>query len=613
MCGISGYISDKNFLDNDNIKKTLDLMKRRGPDSQDLFQKNYQSKEVALLHSRLNIIDLNSQSNQPFYDKDFILIFNGEIYNYIELRNDLKKKNYTFNTNSDTEVLLKAFQEYGEKCVDYFIGMWSFAIWDLKNKKLFLSRDPFGEKPLYYTLGHNFFFFASEIKFIKSLCKKKFEINKDKIYENIFFGYKSLNKDESTFYKEIYSIENGTNLKIDLNLKIFKNRYWQPKAHIKKNMNAQEAAEGTNYYLTNSLKLRMRSDVPIAFCLSGGVDSGILASHAKKTFEKKISTFSIIDKDPRYNESCNINSIVNDLDCESNSIRIENQQNNFFNRLSDLTNYHDGPIATLSYYVHSYLSESISQNNYKVAISGTGADEIFTGYYDHYLLHFEAINNTKYLENSINSWKKDVLPNIRNPYLKNPFLYIEDPHNRDLVYEKNFDLFKYSILKKKIQFIEKKYSNELLRNRMMNELTNEVVPVILKHDDLNSMYYSIENRSPYLDRDLVKFAFTIPPHLLISDGYQKKVLRDSAKGVLLDKVRLSKQKKGFNASINSVVDLKNKDVLNFIFNEKSPIIEFVDIKKIKNEIQLDKIPNHISKLIFSIISTKLFLGEKWIK
>lgn len=613
MCGISGYISNKSFLDNDNIKKTLDLMKRRGPDSQDFFQKNYQSKEVALLHSRLNIIDLNSQSNQPFYDKDLILIFNGEIYNYIELRNDLKKKNYTFNTNSDTEVLLKAFQEYGEKCVDYFIGMWSFAIWDLKNKKLFLSRDPFGEKPLYYTLGHNFFFFASEIKFIKSLCKKKFEINKDKIYENIFFGYKSLNKDESTFYKEIYSIENGTNLKIDLNLKIFKNKYWQPKAHIKKNMSAQEAAEGTNYYLTNSLKLRMRSDVPIAFCLSGGVDSGILASHAKKTFEKKISTFSIIDKDPRYNESCNINSVVNDLDCESNSIRIENQQNNFFNRLSDLTNYHDGPIATLSYYVHSYLSESISQNNYKVAISGTGADEIFTGYHDHYLLHFEAINNTKYLENSINSWKKDVLPNLRNPYLKNPFLYIEDPHNRDLVYEKNFDLFKYSILKKKKQFIEKKYSNELLRNRMMNELTNEVVPVILKHDDLNSMYYSIENRSPYLDRDLVKFAFTIPPHLLISDGYQKKVLRDSAKGVLLDKVRLSKQKKGFNASINSVVDLKNKDVLNFIFNEKSPIIEFVDIKKIKNEIQLDKIPNHLSKLIFNIISTKLFLGENWTK
>ena len=287
-------------------------------------------------------------------------------------------------------------------------------------------------------------------------------------------------------------------------------------------MNAQEAAEGTNHYLTSSLKLRMRSDVPVAFCLSGGIDSGILVSHAKKTFEKKISTFSIIDKDHRYNESHNIECVVKDLKCGSNLISIENQKNNFFNRLNDLTNYHDGPIATLSYYVHSYLSESISQKNYKVAISGTGADEIFTGYYDHYLLHFEAINNTKYLEKSINSWKKDILPNIRNPYLKNPFLYIEDPGNRELVYEKNFDLLSYSISKKKKQFIEQKYSSELLRNRMINELTNEVVPVILKHDDLNSMYYSIENRSPYLDRDLIKFALTIPPHLLISDGYHKK-------------------------------------------------------------------------------------------
>jgi asparagine synthase (glutamine-hydrolysing) len=613
MCGISGYISDNTFLENNSIKNTLSLMKRRGPDSQDFFQKNYQNKDVALLHSRLNIIDLNSQSNQPFYDKDLILVFNGEIYNYLELRKDLEKKNYIFNTNSDTEVLLKTFQEYGEKCVEHFIGMWSFAIWDLKKKKLFLSRDPFGEKPLYYTISHNNFFFGSEIKFIKSLCKKKFEINKDKIYENIFFGYKSLNKDDKTFYKDIFTIESGTNITIDLDLNISKKKYWEPQVHINKNMNAQEAAEGTNHYLTNSLKLRMRSDVPIAFCLSGGVDSGILVSHAKKTFEKNISTFSIIDKDHRYNESYNIECVVKDLNCSSNLINIENKQNNFFNRLNDLTNYHDGPIATLSYYVHSYLSESISQNNYKVAISGTGADEIFTGYYDHYLLHFEAINNTKYLENSINSWKKDILPNIRNPYLKNPFLYIEDPKNRELVYEKNFDLLNYSISKKKKQFIEKKYSSELLRNRMMNELINEVVPVILKHDDLNSMYYSIENRSPYLDRDLIKFALTIPPHLLISDGYQKKVLRDSAKGVLLDKVRLSKQKKGFNASINSVVDLKNKDVLDFIFNEKSSITEFIDLKKMKNEIQLDKIPNHLSKLIFTIISTKLFLGEKWTK
>ena len=613
MCGISGYISNRNLLADNDIQITLDLMKRRGPDSQDFYKKNYQSKDVALLHSRLNIIDLNTQSNQPFYDEDFILVFNGEIYNYIELRNDLKNKNYTFRTNSDTEVLLKAFQEYGNKCVDYFIGMWAFAIWDLKKKKLFLSRDPFGEKPLYYSLNNNGFFFGSEIKFIKSLCRKNYEINKDKIYDNIFSGYKSLNKDNDTFYKDIFAIESSTNVTIDLDLNILKNKYWKPAVNVNNNMNAGEAAEGTRHYLTNSLKLRMRADVPIAFCLSGGVDSGILASHAQKTFKKKISTFSIIDKDPRYNESDNIDCVVNDIVCESNHIHIENTKNNFFERLKNLTDYHDGPISTLSYYVHSYLSESIAKKNFKVAISGTGADEIFTGYYDHYLLHFEAINKSKYLATNLDLWKKNVLPNIRNPHLKNPLLYINNPNNRDLVYEKNFNLLNYSISKKEKNFVEKKYTDELLRNRMLNELTDEVVPVILKHDDLNSMYYSIENRSPYLDRDLLKFALTIPPHLLISEGYQKKVLRDSAKGVLFDKVRLTKQKKGFNASINSVVDLKNKDVLDFLFDENSQISEFIDVKKIKNEIELDTIPNHISKLIFTIISTKLFLGESMIK
>lgn len=613
MCGISGYISNRNLLADNDIQITLDLMKRRGPDSQDFYKKNYQSKDVALLHSRLNIIDLNTQSNQPFYDEDFILVFNGEIYNYIELRNDLKNKNYTFRTNSDTEVLLKAFQEYGNKCVDYFIGMWAFAIWDLKKKKLFLSRDPFGEKPLYYSLNNNGFFFGSEIKFIKSLCRKNYEINKDKIYDNIFSGYKSLNKDNDTFYKDIFAIESSTNVTIDLDLNILKNKYWKPAVNVNNNMNAGEAAEGTRHYLTNSLKLRMRADVPIAFCLSGGVDSGILASHAQKTFKKKISTFSIIDKDPRYNESDNIDCVVNDIGCESNHIHIENTKNNFFERLKNLTDYHDGPISTLSYYVHSYLSESIAKKNFKVAISGTGADEIFTGYYDHYLLHFEAINKSKYLATNLDLWKKNVLPNIRNPHLKNPLLYINNPNNRDLVYEKNFNLLNYSISKKEKNFVEKKYTDELLRNRMLNELTDEVVPVILKHDDLNSMYYSIENRSPYLDRDLLKFALTIPPHLLISEGYQKKVLRDSAKGVLFDKVRLTKQKKGFNASINSVVDLKNKDVLDFLFDENSQISEFIDVKKIKNEIELDTIPNHISKLIFTIISTKLFLGESMIK
>ena len=170
MCGISGYISNPSLLKSNRIKNTLDLMKRRGPDANSFVIKNYNSKQLALLHTRLKIIDLDDRSNQPFVDENLTIVFNGEIYNYLEIKSKLKKK-YKFTTKSDTEVLIKAFREYGEKCVDHFVGMWAFAIWDEKKKELFLSRDHFGEKPLYYFKSNSGFFFYSEIKFIKSLVK----------------------------------------------------------------------------------------------------------------------------------------------------------------------------------------------------------------------------------------------------------------------------------------------------------------------------------------------------------------------------------------------------------------------------------------------------------
>ena len=236
-------------------------------------------------------------------------------------------------------------------------------------------------------------------------------------------------------------------------------------------------------------------------------------------------------------------------------------------------------------------------------------DRIFTGYYDHFLLYFQAINGTKYLNSNVQAWKKHILPNIRNPFLQNSELYINEPKNRDLVYEKNLNIVKYSNKNFEIKFHEEYYCDEILRNRMMNEMFNEVVPSILRHDDLNSMYYSIENRSPYLDKNLLEFSLTIPPHLLISDGFQKKILRDSSIGILHDNVRLSRQKKGFNASIDSIINLKDPEILEFIFDKSSPVAEFVNFKKIKEDLNVKKQKNHMSKFIFSIISTKFFLED----
>lgn len=611
MCGIAGYISSPSLVADDSLPNTMSLMTKRGPDSQNYYKSFEFNKEILLLHSRLNIIDLNERSNQPFFFKEFILIFNGEIYNYIELREDLKNKNYTFETDSDTEVLIKCYLEYGPNCVNYFVGMWSFAIWNTKKKELFISRDPFGEKPLYFFICDKGFFFGSEIKFIKSLCNIRFVINNHLIYKNLFMGYKSLNKTNETFYKNIFSVKSGNNLKINLSLDLQEEKYWEPEVKINNQLTQRDIIDETRNLLCKSLNLRMRSDVPVAFCLSGGIDSSLLASIAKKKLNKNISTFSIIDKDTRYNEVENIKLIVDDLKCNSNLVYLENNNELFLQKIKDLTFYHDGPVATLSYYVHSFLSDYISKAGFKVAISGTGADEIFTGYYDHFLLHLCALQKSELFEDNLQKWNRFIKPLLRNPSLKDPMLYVKNPANRDLVYENIYNISQYALRKENIEFEEHYYTDELLRNRMLNEMFHEVVPVILKHDDLNSMYYSIENRSPYLDRDLLKFSLTIPSRFLIADGYQKKVLRDSAQGILLDSIRVSRQKKGFNASISSVVDLDNTHIREFLFDKKSQINEFVDLQKLYSDINFENLPNHMSKLIFSIISTKIFLDQSY--
>jgi asparagine synthase (glutamine-hydrolysing) len=295
--------------------------------------------------------------------------------------------------------------------------MWAFAIWDQKKKKLFLSRDNFGEKPLYYTFENNAFYFGSEIKFIKSLSEIKFRLNKNKIYKYLSFGYKSINNDNNTFYKNVHLLENATNITVDLNLKFIKKKYWRPKLKINNSIDAETAASHTRFLVKKSLDFRMRSDVPIAFCLSGGIDSGFLYS-AASIKQDNIKSFSIIDSDKRYNESENINLLLNKNKAQNIKINIKNKNKNFFNMVNYITKYQDAPISTISYYVHSLLCKEINKNNYRIAISGTGADELFTGYYDHFLLQLATINKTHMYKKKLNDWKSFIKPIIRNKFLK---------------------------------------------------------------------------------------------------------------------------------------------------------------------------------------------------
>ena len=604
MCGIVGYIGKK-AIEQPTIRHTLDLMNRRGPDHQEYVHYVQNGKNIFLLHSRLSIIDCDVRANQPFVLEDCSLIFNGEIYNYIELREDLRKQGIECITTSDTEVLLRYYLLYGEDCVKYFEGMWVFAIYDKQNSKLFLSRDRFAEKPLYYCHTEDGFYYGSEIKFIRSLSGISLTINQNHLLRYLVNGYKSLYKTAETFYEEVREVKYATNFIIDIDLSIRSYRYWVPTSEINTNMSLSDAVEGARHHLLESVRIRLRSDVPMAFCLSGGVDSAALVSIAAKEYNYDVSSFSIIDKDERYNEYDNIKATVDDTGC--NSTLVELSYDNVLSRLQKLVQYHDSPIATISYLVHSMLSEEIKKKGYRVAFSGTSADELFTGYYDHFLLHLNMARESSEYTQYLNDWKKNILQYVRNPDLRNPDLYKERPDYREHVFDNSAEFAGCLKVPFEEVFIEETFTCNLLRNRMMNELFHEVTPVILHEDDLDSMYYSIENRSPYLDSRLFEFAYSIPDEYLIQDGYGKYILRESMKGILNDTVRLDRRKKGFNASINTLFDFSDKDTRASFLDPGSPIFDIVDRDQVANLMDLSPTPNHYSKFLFSFINTKIFL------
>ncbi len=605
MCGIAGHFGQIPPT-REEIINTINAMKNRGPDYQDFCSMQNETSSVTLIHSRLSIIDLDPRANQPFERDGCIVVFNGEIYNYIELREELKKEGIVFKTDSDTEVLIEYYLKYGERCVDYFEGMWSFALYDKRKQTLMLSRDRFGEKPLYYLKNSKGFYFASEVKAIQKLFGKKLTINEKHLYRYIVNGHKSLYKTDETFFDEIKEVPFATNI-ILTNDDQQEYTYWTPE-YTPKNISEKEAIDGIRHYLSESVKLRLRSDVPLAFCLSGGVDSASLVSIATKILGYDVTAFSIIDSDERYDEYDNIEATVLDTQCKNYKIKLDPKANNI-ERLESLIEYHDAPVATISYFVHSMLSETIAKEGFKISISGTAADEIFTGYYDHFNLHLYEVKGHPDYEKFLSDWKKYPAKFVRHPYFKKPDLYFNDPNIRDHIYLNNNEFSSYLKTDFKESFTETRYSDSLLRNRMLNELFHEVVRVILHEDDLNSMKYSLENRSPFLDRNLFEFVYSIPSEYLVKEGYAKYLLRASMEGVLNDKVRLAREKKGFNASINSIIDFNDKKHIEYILDE-SRIFEFIDKGKIENLLRQKQYSNSFKKFLFNFICTKIFLEQQ---
>jgi asparagine synthase (glutamine-hydrolysing) len=368
-----------------------------------------------------------------------------------------------------------------------------------------------------------------------------------------------------------------------------------------------EAVAGVRERLIRSVELRLRADVPLAFCMSGGVDSNALIAVAKRVFDYDVHGFTIVNSDARYEEADMVDLAVRELGVRHTAIPVATA--GFLPNLRTLVRQHDAPVYTITYYAQWRLQEAIANAGYRISISGTAADELFSGYYDHHLAYLQEIKaDHVHHAASLTAWQTHVRPLVRNPYLGNPDLFVENPEFRDHIYLDAEEFSRFLTIPWKEPFFETRYSDRLLRNRMMNELFHESVPVILHEDDLNAMYYSVENRSPFLDRGLFEFCNSIPTRHLINDGKAKAILREAVRGIAPDGIIDNPRKVGFNAPVLDYLDVNDPDVRSYLLDD-SPIYGFVRKDRIEQLIEKRNLRNSESKFLFYFVNCKVFLEE----
>jgi asparagine synthase (glutamine-hydrolysing) len=318
--------------------------------------------------------------------------------------------------------------------------------------------------------------------------------------------------------------------------------------------------------------------------------------------------FTVVDQDPRYDESGLARLSAKALGIEHTEVLV--RPHGFLDDLRTLVRYHDAPVATISYFVHWQLMREVARAGYKVSVSGTGADELLTGYYDHHLFYLHEVQqDAHFFDEARRNWETYVRPHVRNPLLKEPDRFVSDPRSRDHIYLDAAVFADFLHDPWREDFSEETYSEAgVLRNRMLNELFNESVPVILHEDDLNAMFYSIENRSPYLDRELFEFCGHIPTSHLIRHGFAKAILRDAVRDLLPPAIVDNRRKVGFNASIMSLLDTRSATIRAQVLAD-GPIFELVRRDAIVPLLNAPHLQNSQSKFVFNFLNARLFLDE----
>ncbi len=585
MCGIAGIIQSTSVQFNPgHLQKMTDALVHRGPDGEGYWQDA--EAKVLLGHRRLSIIDLSDAGNQPMhYLGRYSIVHNGEIYNYIELKEDLRKKGYSFRSQTDTEIILAAYDCWQHECVDHFDGMFAFAIWDDKEKSLFAARDRFGEKPFFYHYDGSNLFFASEMKALWAAGIEK-RPNLKMLFNFITIGYTdNPAKREETFYENIFRLPPASSLLFSpVQNEILIEQYWDLDLQaINKTITDQEAIEKFSELFSTSVKRRLRSDVAVGTSLSGGLDSSSIAALIHTIQQgKNYSCFTASFPELENNDLFHANKVAEHFGLKQHIA--ECTAAGMMKDWDKICYHQEEPFGSASAYAQYKVYELAKEQGVKVLLDGQGADEILAGYNKYYKWYWqELFRNRKLRKSKEIFWAREIGINESFDYRNMIAAYF--PSFASIVMESQYllrALKQEDLMKEFVQHQSKEayytppeyfdLNGVLYFNTMTHGLEE-----LLRYADRNAMAHGREIRLPFLSHELVEFVFSLPSHFKIRNGWSKWLLRESVKEKLPHASVWRRDKIGFEPPQKSW--MQNKQVQEAIQEARRRLVNEGVLKK----------------------------------
>jgi asparagine synthase (glutamine-hydrolysing) len=616
MCGICGELKfrDRPVLPG-NIEAMMNAIVHRGPDDSGLFCEGI----VGLGHRRLSILDLSTHGRQPIWSNNgsLCIVFNGEVYNFKEIKKELEAQGYRFSSTTDTEVVVNSIEFYGiEKALSMFIGMFGFALWDCNNKTLYLCRDRVGIKPLYYYLGDEHLLFGSELKALMAHPSYRKELNPKGVGQFFITGY---TLDNETVFRNTYKLTPGTYLVIDSSGRISSHKYWGLDYFQRNSWRGSfdDACEHLEELLTSAFRYRLVSDVPVGLFLSGGIDSSLLSAVISKRLEREILNITIGFREQEYNEVPKAELVAKQLGVHHIVHYVDG--NEAQNILLDFPEIYDEPFGDTSG-IPTYILSKIARQHVKVALSADGGDEQFCGYesYVSYKHLFSRINRAPSIMRSIlGRALRHVVPYKQ---LLSFFMRTSNAHSRFnpqyvARYEKMMELFKVNTIQDMLILMNEKawthdtveqlipcctgniFSGSILSEEYMKNQHGEPMDLMMRMDfegflrddiltkvDRASMAVSLECRDPMLDHRIAELAFSLPFEYLYHQGEHKRILKSLLRKWISEDV-VSFPKKGFMIPLYTwMKGVWKPIVLEYLSPEKVKAVGVLDPKEVAREV-----------------------------